>query len=183
MEGGILSPLRNRRSRETSACLLARESMLLLTMTWVLVLLLLTESELYLKLNVTRCMCISIGIGVAQALDFLEEPQNKSVTVGSNVFQPCVCNRQLLPYWIINGTVYPTNELPDGFLVNATGLFFTNVQLHHSGTVIQCQFSTFENSSFLTIYSRIGVITVHAAYGKKFINTRITYTVNVYNNQ
>ena len=103
----------------------------------------------------------------------LEEPQNKSVTVGSNVFQPCVCNCQLLPYWKINNTVYAINELPGGFLVNATGLLFTNVQLHHSGTMIQCQFSTFENSSFQIIHSRKGVITVHAAYGKFDYNSNL----------
>lgn len=91
-----------------------------------------------------------------------EGPADTNATVGNIV--PCYCKytgTEDLPLWAINGVIHSPSDLPRGYMVNKTGLYFQAFQEMHMSTY-QCLFNIFSAStqSVETIPSTIGTVFV-----------------------
>ena len=93
---------------------------------------------------------------------FSREPENMTVTEGSDVAVPCIANTTLLPSWRINDSEYGSDVgLPTYFILNATHLLVPSIALFLTGTVVQCFFVQYIPSvGLVKTFSDVGVITV-----------------------
>ena len=75
---------------------------------------------------------------------------------GSCAFFPCTSDGKNIPLWRINGDLYGSQFLPNGFSFNATGLIIDHVLLSQNRTTIQCIFSAdiMSDVVVLTVYSK-----------------------------
>ena len=83
-------------------------------------------------------------------------PMDLHLLEGSFAYFPCISATNNIPIWRINGQLYDSQFLPNGFSFNTTGLIINNVTLPQSGMMIQCILSadTMSDVVILTVYSK-----------------------------
>ena len=77
---------------------------------------------------------------LANAMDFVEQPRNLTITVEESVLIPCILQQtSLQPNWIINGMQYTINNLPSGLTALSSGLLIDgSVSLMYNQSSFQC---------------------------------------------
>ena len=120
--------------------------------------------------------------GGIQPTVFLSEPQDVCILEGEGTYFPCIyTGTTVLPYWKINGSLYPTNRLPGQHHYNGTGLIVHSISMSMNMQTYACLFQVSTSEGVMLLSSRTATLTVYftvsMSAGECSISTMAQYVI------
>lgn len=105
-------------------------------------------------------------IGVYSQIEFIDQPRDKIVCEGEDVFFPCTYRgTTALPRWRINEEEHSNNRLPARHIYNGTGLVVANIKSSMDLWTYSCFFKYFGMDGLETSESQRAIL--HVIYPSK----------------